>query len=168
MYWIPAILIIVELFYINYISTILSYNNVNILAKKYNSNDLERYIENKYGKIGKTSFILGIFIIFEFVYLIVGLFEPIWMVSLVFILYTVIVSVIEKLSKQKNIEKIIKLANIESDFETDNIKLTRVLKLNEIKSRKDMPNNWHYYILPVTKILAFLAIIILHYHFGLL
>jgi len=168
MYWIPAILIIVELFYINYISTILSYNNVNILAKKYNSNDLERYIENKYGKIGKTSFILGIFIIFEFVYLIVGLFEPIWMVSLVFILYTVIVSVIEKLSKQKSIEKIIKLANIESDFETDNIKLTRVLKLNEIKSRKDMPNNWHYYILPVTKILAFLAIIILHYHFGLL
>ena len=66
---------------------------------------------------------------------------------------------------EATIEKIIKRAKLE-DFEATDIKLSRLLKLNEIKNIKT--NNWLLYIYPVVKILAFMAIIILHYHFNLI
>lgn len=166
LFWIPAIFIVIELIYIGSLPKVISLSNIALLSKKYKSDDLDKYIEKKYNGFSKLMLVSVLFILFETVYFIVGLFYSIWMFSIVFILFLLFSTVIStSRKKEKDLGKIVKRANLE-DFETSDIKLSRALKMNEIKNVKT--NDWTLYIYPIIKVLAFLAIIILHYHFQLL
>lgn len=165
LYWLPAIFILTELTYLSLLSKLLSYFNASLLYQKYSDESLAIYIKEKYFGYDKITLVLVFIIIFQSVYFLVGLFHSIWLFSLVFFLFQIISIIKSNLSKKATIEKIIKRAKLE-DFEATDIKLSRLLKLNEIKNIKT--NNWLLYIYPVVKILAFMAIIILHYHFNLI
>jgi hypothetical protein len=141
MFWLPIIFIIAELFYLSTLRKVLEY--------------------------GSCSVLYSIIIIFQLVYFIVGIFQPIWIYSTFFIVFLITNYIITQNSKNTSIEKAVKNANLE-DFETDNIKFDRFLKMNKIKMSKSKNNTWYYYIYPTMKILAYLSIIILHYHFGIL
>jgi hypothetical protein len=167
MFWLPIIFIIAELFYLSTLRKVLEYGSCSVLYSKYKDEKLKKYIDEKYSGFNISIMIYSIIIIFQLVYFIVGIFQPIWIYSTFFIVFLITNYIITQNSKNTSIEKAVKNANLE-DFETDNIKFDRFLKMNKIKMSKSKNNTWYYYIYPTMKILAYLSIIILHYHFGIL
>lgn len=164
MYWIPSIFIFVELLYISYISNLVKFANCKVLLKKYKNEQLSDYIINEYKSIENVSTFIGFLLIFEMIYFIVGFFYPIWIFSIIYIIYTIVYTIIIK-NKPEPIEKIVKKADL-SGFQTNDIKLSRLLKLNELKGIKIY--KWTWYILPTIKIAIFIAIIVLHYNYAVL
>lgn len=164
MYWIPAFFIIIELLYISYLSDIVKIANCKVLLKKYKNENLKDYIIKEYKSIEKILTNIGILLFFEIVYFVVGFFYPIWIFSLLYIIYLIIHTIITN-NYTSSIEKTIKKADLK-EFQTDDIKLSRLLKLNELKGIKIY--KWTWYILPAIKITIFIAIIVLHYNYAAL
>ena len=167
MYWLPAIFIIIELIYINVIDMMSRFGNSNILLKKYKDEELKSYIKKEYDGMEKMSMFIGFFLLFEFIYFIVGFFYPFWMVSAVFIGLSIIATIISKIKGKNSIEKTIKLAHL-NGFTSSDVKFDRLLKLNELKRDEIKTSEWALYISPIIKIVVFIAIIVLHYNYKMI
>lgn len=168
MYWIPAFFILFEIVFINYLDTMIRSANAMFLAKKYNDVDLVKYIKKEFKDVEKYSGILGVFLVFEFIYFAVGFFYPFWFLSVIFIFITSISIIRSKIIKKSpEIEKIIKLANLR-DFVSSDVKFNRLLKLNELNTNDIKTKEWHIYLYSVLKMIAFISIIVLHYNYHIL
>jgi len=169
MYWLPGLFIVMEILLISYLDTLVRYTNVDFLYKKYKDEELKKYMKTEFpGAIGIGA-VFAIYLIGVCVYFIVGLFYPfIWYVSVVLISFSIFEMIRSKIIKKEiPIEKRIKLARL-NNFETSDIKFERALKLNELKHSEIKINEWKKYISPIIRIIIFLSIIILHYHFNLI
>lgn len=162
MYWIPAILIFIELLVIFHIERLISYTNLILLYKKYKNEDLELYITTEHKDTPSIYIVIGILLILELIYFIIGLFFPFWIVSVVFLCYFIYNTLTEKLIPTPT-SKIIKLANLKN-FSTSDIKFDRLLKLNEINDKDIRLQKINIYLYPILKIIAFATIIIMHYN----
>ena len=168
MYWIPAFFILFELVFINYLDKMIRSANATFLLNKYKDEDLAKYIKTNFPDIETKSGIIGIFLVLEFIYFIVGFFYPFWFISVVFVTITAITTIKSKINKKApDIEKIIKIANLR-DFVSSDIKMNRLLKLNELNSNNIKTKEWHVYMYASLKIIAFILIIVLHYNYHLL
>jgi hypothetical protein len=162
MYWIPAILIFVELLVIFHVEKLISYTNLLALYKKYKDDDLASYITKEHKDTSFIYAVIGVLLILELIYFIIGLFFPFWLVSVIFLFYFIVNLLIEKL-KTTSTSKIIKLANLKN-FSTSDIKFDRILKLNEINDKDIRLHKINIYLYPILKIIAFATIIIMHYN----
>lgn len=162
MYWIPAILIFVELLIIFHVEKLISYTNLILLNKKYENEDLESYITKEHKDTPFIYIVIGILLILELIYFIIGLFFPFWIVSVVFLCYFIYNVLTERLIPTPT-SKIIKLANLKN-FSTSDIKFDRLLKLNEINDKDIRLHKINIYLYPILKIIAFSTIIITHYN----
>jgi hypothetical protein len=167
LYWLPVLFIIGELIFLNYIDQFVAYINANKLLVKYKDEKLEKYLKSKYVGIVGIAVFISIFLIAEFIYFIVGIFHPIWVISVVYLGIYVLTTVISKINGEQSIEKTVKKAKL-IDFESSDIKLQRVLKLNELKSNEVKTRDWINYIYPIIKIIVFTAIVVLHYQYKML
>jgi len=164
MYWIPAIFIVFELLFLNYLDQILRYSNAIILSKKYKDKKLEEYIKIEHKDFDKILIVIGVFLLAEFIYFIVGLFYPIWILSVLFICYSIFMNIYSKFRKSSSVEQMIKLAKLKN-FESSDVKFERLLKLSELKQDQVKTRTWIGYIVPVIKIFIFISIILFHYNF---
>lgn len=168
MFWLPAIFIVFEIIYIYNIDTLMFMAGSQSILKKYKSEDLKKYVESRSKDVVMNALLVFVLVIGEFIYFIFGLFGNIWIYSVVFILFIVIGKLLSKIiNKEQTIEESIKMAGLE-DFESNDVKLNRVLKLQELNGVDIKIHKWKYIIVPIIKILAFLSIIILHYHFKMI
>ena len=165
MFWIPGIFIAFYILFMNSFDKYVEYTNAKLLSEKFKDKDLLYYISTKYKDYNKVLIVIIFFILFELAYFISGLFTPIWIFSTAYIIYTIISQISSKIKKEKPIEKIIQKARLK-DFKSSDIKFQRLLKLNEFKKTKI--NRWTIYIYPIVKIIVFMLIIILHYHYKIL
>ena len=165
MYWLPAIFILLELLFIAKLDDILRYLNIKILQKKYPDEDFEAYIREEFEpKFEKIVGFFGLAFVGGYIYFIVGLFYPIWMVSILFFICEFIKSSIPKF-QTKSIERTIKLAKL-NGFESSDVKFQRLLKLNELNNSNIKTYKWLAYIFPLIKLIIFGLIIVLHYNFN--
>lgn len=167
MYWIPAIFIFFELIYINYLDSMIRYLNCKILNEKFDDYNLKRYIDNEFSSQEKIFAAIGFILFFQLIYFIVALFYPFWFISTTFIFLSLISTVKNKIKKDVPIEKTIKLARLKN-FESENVKFERLLKLNELNQKDIKTYSWIGYIYPIIKIIVFIAIIVLHYNYKIL
>jgi hypothetical protein len=162
MYWLPAIFIFIEMLFIYHVDKLISYVNSLALYKKYKDKELLSYIEKEH----KNSLIIyqtiGILLLLEVVYFIIGLFFTFWIVSIVFLFYFIILLLMDKFQSISN-AKMIKLANLKN-FTTSDIKFERFLKLNTINQSDMLIHKLKTYSYPLLKIIAFISIIIIHYN----
>lgn len=160
MYWLPAIFIFVEILFLFYVDKMISYTSSLSLYKKYKDESLKEYITEEYKPSLAFYGFVGIFLVLELVYFLVGLFYPIYIISIVFILYYILNIFIDKF-KIPSTEKLIKLANLKN-FVASDIKFDRMLKLNSIKQGENLI--WYkvrVYAFPILKIIAFIGIILM-------
>jgi hypothetical protein len=162
-YWIPAIFIFLEFVFIMSLDSMVKNINAKIIYERYKDPNLAKYIKENYKGTEILSAILAICYIGQIAYFIVGLFKPIWMISIVYILYLTISTIVDKVRKTP-IEKTIKRAKLKG-FEASDVKLDRLLKLNELKGSEIKTYEWMNYIYPLIRIIVFIGIIVLHYNF---
>lgn len=166
MYWIPAFFIFVEIFYILSIDTLVSYGNTKFLFEKYKDESLKKYIQLKYSGAETINNILGVLLLGEMIYFVIGFFYSIWMISASFVFVFLVSLIYSKLKKEVPIKKRIKLAKLKG-FKSTDIQFSRLLKLNNLKD-EIKTNEWMTYISPVIKIIIFISIIVLHYNYKLI
>ena len=134
-------------------------------------NPLKSYIKSEFKGTEASITIMMIVIMLEYIYFIIGIFYSIWMISVFFIFTSILSLIISKLKKPDSDEiktmKLVKSAKL-SNFETSDIKFQRFLKLNELNNKDVKTNIWITYLYSFVKIITFLSIIILHYHYKIL
>ncbi len=170
MYWIPIIFIIFELIFIHVFDKIRRLEACNFLYNKFNDNNkyLESYIKNEFSGMENIKVFISLFFLFEFIYFFIGFFYPfIWIASTYIILTIFYKSIIPK--KEVDIKKYIQIANLK--IKSEDMKFSRLLKLNELKQEKT--NFWNKlfyvgYIDSLIRIIIFISIIVLHYNFNLI
>ena len=167
MYWIPAFFIFFEIILFLSVDNIVRYSNIKSLYQKYKDSALKIYSEKHFHGMNIINNILGIVLLAEMVYFIYGFFYPIWILSAIFFGQFLITTIISKLNGDPSVEKQIKLAKLKG-FETSDIKLDRLLKLNEIKKSEIKTYDFIKYIYPIIRIIIFASIIILHYNYKLI
>jgi len=164
----PVIFILLEIITIYSIDEIIKYSNCQILYKKFKDIKLETYIKEKYGATEKLLLFISLGYLAQFIYFLVGLFYiGLFFISTVYIFCSLINMMYIKFKPKVPIEKTIKKAKLE-DFHSDDIKFERLLKINELNSKKIKNYDYSAYIISTIKILAFIAIIVLHYHYNII
>jgi len=158
----PAIFVVTNIFFIHSLDNLIKFSNGEYLYKKYNDNDLKKYVEDKYKGFVAPYLIIAFILIGELIFCVIGLFHPIWVITIIIIFYDLFIFLYRKIKPLK-ISTIIKRASL-GNFQSSNIKFQRILKLNELKVVKT--NGWTLYIFPIVKIILWISIIVLQYNYN--
>jgi len=168
MYWIPIVFIVFEIIYISMTSELMKFSSATTLNTKYKNHDLTSYIKNKYLGYGWISLFIVSVMFLEFIYFVIGLTKPIFYFSLVYLLYIIVANVVNQLIKKRlnSISRLVKLSELD-DFETDDVKFQRMLKINELEGGVKV-YRWMWFMPPLFKLGIFVAIVLMHYKLGIL
>lgn len=162
MYWIPAIFVVLDFISLLLFSDLSRGYNSMFLADKYNNKELEKYVTSNHPL--QREIILGLIILLflEFVYFVICLFYPLWIISIISISIGVIYGIIT-ITRKKPIDEIIRKAKL-NNFQTSDVKFDRLLKLNELNDTKRRYKFPIIYILISLKMFVFISIIVFHYN----
>jgi len=156
-YYIPAFFIVLDFISLLLFSYLSKCYNTEILVDKYDDKELNSYFgRNSFAQV-ELNLAFTILLFCEFVYFVICLFYPFWVISVIVIAVGAIYGILT-INIKNPIEKVIKKAKLKN-FHSSDLKFDRLLKLNElndVKIYKISP----VHILISLKIIIFASIII--------